>query len=80
MSQINTQSGILAASENTRIRCESLKQLKEIIAGLRKWQNQQEGSIFCSPDDSQENFISLKSFALSFYFHQKAEFPLHMCG
>lgn len=35
---------------------------------------------FSSPYDSQENFSSLKSFALPFYFHQKAEFPLLVCG
>lgn len=36
MSLINTWSGILVASEITKIRCESLKQVKEIITGLRK--------------------------------------------
>lgn len=36
MSLINTQSEILVASEITRIRCESLKQVKEIITDLRK--------------------------------------------
>lgn len=35
---------------------------------------------FSSPDDSQENLISLKSFALPFYFDQKGEFPLLVCG
>lgn len=49
MSPINTQNGILVSSEITRIRCESLKQVKKIITGLRKWQNQQEKPIFLQP-------------------------------